>query len=99
MKNKKVDKLFAAATAVLVLFGIIMLVSGLFFGDYFDKYYADTPCVGVMVGMHRLVRLIGYKPIAIVMSVIFIGLPVVLAFKKDALFNDDEEETLVGESE
>ena len=66
MSNKQIDKKYLAGLIIFAAMGAMILITGLFFGSYFDAYYANTNGIGMMAGTHAIIRKLGYTPVSIV---------------------------------
>lgn len=72
MNNKQVDRKYLTGLIIFAAMGAVMLITGLFFGSYFDAYYANTNGIGMMAGAHAVIRKFGYTPVSVVTGLAFL---------------------------
>jgi hypothetical protein len=90
MNNKQVDRKYLAGLIIFVVIGAAILITGLFFGSYFDAYYANTNGIGIMAGAHAVIRKFGYTPVSVVTGLaILVGSLLQICNKKYIVDTDD----------
>lgn len=97
MNEKRVDKKIVAGLILFVALGIMVLITGLFFNDVMDAYYANTQGIGMMASAHAVIRKVGYQPVALVIGAFMCGFAFVGFHKK--LYLTDENVVSVDKPE